>query len=191
LCAITGLSVADLNAHLRSGEVPFEPRGLGEIKDEQGRIWSNFTLDNATHLLAAQQLTSAGLSWSEAVAILKEPRAPVPRRAPHQAASYYVVRAEFMREGGGEPNFRPRFAVCGGPLSDIVAAVEADLEQYNRQSARTAHQKISVSSLVATDLVRARRVAAARAEELGIAPEQALRVDPDAEQPEPSGGQGQ
>jgi broad specificity phosphatase PhoE len=55
------------------------------------------------------------------------------------------------------------------------------VKQYNQGSARTAHQKIALASLVAADLTRARRVAAARAEEIGIAPDQALRVDPDAE----------
>jgi broad specificity phosphatase PhoE len=64
-----------------------------------------------------------------------------------------------------------------------VAAAQTAVKQYNQQSARTAHQKIALTSLVTSDLTRARRVAAARAEELGVSPEQALRIDPEAEDP--------
>jgi broad specificity phosphatase PhoE len=53
--------------------------------------------------------------------------------------------------------------------------------RYIQRYARTAYEKIALTSLVATDLRRARRVASARAEELGLAPQQSLRVDPDAE----------
>ncbi len=182
LCAIAGMRVADFNARLRSGEVPFEPRLSGEIRDPQGRIWSNFSIDQAAYLLAAQQLASAGLSWSEAAAILREPPVPVPRRASLQAGSYCVARVEFMREGGGEPNYRPRFTVYGGPLSDIVTAAQAEIEQYNRQSAHNPFQRISFTSLVAADLARARRVATARAEEMGLVGDQVLRVDPEADE---------
>ena len=183
MCALAGLSVGEFNTLLRSGDLPFDTSLSGEIRDEQGRIWSNFTLDQATHLLAASQLTSAGLSWSEAVVILKEPRVPVPRRKPTGADGYHVARVEFLREGGGEPNFRPRFAVYGGPLLDIVAAAQTEVKQYNQQSARTAYEKIALTSLVTSDLTRARRVAAARVEEMGIASEQVLRIDPEAEDP--------
>jgi hypothetical protein len=181
VCALAGLSVSEFNALLRSGDLPFDTSLSGEVHDAQGRTWSNLTLDHAALLLAAQQLVSAGLSWSEACAILREPRAPVPRLSSAPAGSYCVARAEFMREGGGEPDYRSRFTVYGGPLLDIVADVQTEVKQYNQGSARTAHQKIALTSLVAADLTRARRVAAARAEEIGIAPDQALRVDPEAD----------
>jgi hypothetical protein len=61
-----------------------------------------------------------------------------------------------------------------------VAAAEAEVKRHNRPHARTAYDKIALTSLVATDLTRARRVAAARAEEMGLAPHQSLRADPDA-----------
>jgi hypothetical protein len=181
LCALTGLSVAEFNALLRSGDLPFDTSESGEVRDEQGRTRSNFTLDHVANLLAAGQFTSAGLSWSEACAILREPRAPVARLSSAPAGSYYVARAEFLREGGGEPDYRSRFNVYGEPLLDIVAAAQTAVKQYNQQSARTAHQKIALTSLVTSDLTRARRMAAARAEEIGIFPEPALRVDPGAD----------
>lgn len=92
-----------------------------------------------------------------------------------------MARAEFERDGGGAPEFRPRVTVYAGPLGDIILAVRREVESYNRQSARTSWQRISLSALVACDLARARRVTDARAEEMGLAPEQVLRVDPDAE----------
>ena len=179
LCAVAGLTVADFNALFRSGDLPFETNLADEIKDQQGRIWSNFTLDHATLLLAAGQLTSAGLTWREAAALLREPRSPVARSLGAPAASYCVARAEFMREGGGAPSQRPGFTVYGGSLADIVATAQAEVAQYNRHNARNEHQRIALVSLVATDLTRARRAARARIEELGMAPEQMLRIDPD------------
>lgn len=185
LCAIAGMKVEEFNARLRSGDVPFEARSSGEVRDPQGRPLSNFSVDQAAYLLAVQQLASAGVGWSESVAILREPPVPVPRRASLQAGSYCIARVEFMREGGSEPNFRPRFTVYAGPLGDIVTAAQAEVERYNLVSARNAFQRISFTSLVAADLGRARRVAKARAEEMGLTGDQTLRVDPDADGPPP------
>jgi hypothetical protein len=63
-------------------------------------------------------------------------------------------------------------------LGDIILAARREVESYNRQSARTAWQKISLVALVACDIVRVRRVAEKRADEMGLAPEQVLRIDP-------------
>jgi hypothetical protein len=181
LCALVGMSVAEFNTALSVGDLPFEAHLSGEMRDEQGRVRSNFTLDHATLLLAMRQLVSGGLSWSEAAVILREPRVPIHRTSGTAGGSYCVARAEFMREGGGEPRMAPRFIIYGGPLPDIVAAADAEVKAYNRHHAHTAYEKIALTSLVATDLTRARRVASARAEELGLAPQQTLRIDPDAD----------
>jgi hypothetical protein len=106
---------------------------------------------------------------------------PVPRSAASVQGEHFVLRAEFERDGGGAPEFRPRVTLYAGPLGDIVLAARREVESYNRQSARTAWQRISLSAIVACDLGRARRVAEARVEEMGLTPEQVLRVDPDAE----------
>jgi hypothetical protein len=111
------MSVADFNAALSAGELPFEAHHSGEMRDERGRVRSNFTLDQAALLFATQQLVSAGLSWCEAAALLREPRVPVPRTSGAPVGIYCVARAEFMREGGGEPRLGPRFIVYGGRLS--------------------------------------------------------------------------
>ena len=181
LCALARMSVPVFNAHLRSGDLPFETGGPGEVRDREGRVWANFGLHHAAALLAAEQLVAAGLSWREAAWTLREPRVPVPRSAAAPRGEHFVARAEFERDGGGAPEFRPRVTVYAGPLGDIVLAARREVESYNRQSARTAWQRISLSALVACDLTRARRVAEARAEEMGLAPEQVLRLDPDAE----------
>lgn len=103
LCAVAGLTVADFNALFRSGDLPFETNLPEKIIERQGRVWSNVTLEHATLSLSAGQLTSAGLIWREAAALLKEPRSPVARSLGAPAASYCVARVEFMREGGGPP----------------------------------------------------------------------------------------
>ena len=180
LCTLARMSVADFNAYLAGGELPFETTG-GEIRDAQGRVWSNFGLPHAVALLAAQQLVAAGLNWREAAWTLREPRVPVPRSTTSPQGEHFVARAEFERDGGGAPEFRPRVTVYAGPLGDIILAVRREMESYNRQSARTSWQRISLVAFVACDLARARRVADARAEEMGLAPEQVLRVDPDAD----------
>jgi hypothetical protein len=175
------MSVAEFNVALGAGDLPFEAHSSGEVRDEQGQVRSNFTLDHAALVLATQQLVSAGLNWREAAALLREPRAPVPRASAAPAGGYCVARAEFMHEGGGEPRSAPRFIIYGGPLLDIVVAADAAVRRYNQHTARTAYDKIALTSLVATDLTRARRVTSARAEELGLAPQQSLRIDPDAD----------
>jgi hypothetical protein len=181
LCALVRMSVPAFNSHLQAGDVPFETDGAGEVRDANGRTWSNFGLHHATALLATHQLVGAGLNWREAAWTLREPRVPVPRSAAVPPGEHFVARAEFERDGGGAPEFRPRVTVYAGPLGDIVLAARREVESYNRQSARTAWQRISLVAFMACDLGRARRVAEARAEEMGLSPEQVLRVDPEAE----------
>ncbi|EYD75620.1 hypothetical protein Rumeso_02707 [Rubellimicrobium mesophilum DSM 19309] len=137
------------NACLRAGDLPFGTEA-GEVWDAEGRLWSNFGLQHAAALLAADQLVGAGLSWREAAWTLREPRIPVPRSAnARQDGSHFVARAEFLREGGGEPDFRPRYAIYSGTLHDIVAAAQRDVGAYNQGSARSAYQKIGLTALVA------------------------------------------
>jgi len=124
---------------------------------------------------------SAGLSWTKATWTLREPWGLLPRSAASPPASHFVARAEFERDGSGAPEFRSHVSVYAGPLGDIVLAARREVESYNRQSARTSWQKVSLVALVACDLRRARRVAEARADEMGLAPEQMLRIGPDAE----------
>lgn len=181
LCALVGMNVPEFNAYLAAGDLPFETMGAREVRDAQGRVWANFSLNHAALLLATHQLVSAGLSWTEAAWTLREPWGPVSRSAASPPAEHFVARAEFERDGGGPPEVRPRVSVYAGPLGDIVLAARREVESYNRQSARTAWQKISLVALVACDLGRARRVAELRAEEMGLAPEQVLRMDPNAE----------
>ncbi len=181
LCALVGMVVPEFNAHLTAGELPFETMGASEVRDAQGQVWANFGLNHAALLLATHQLESAGLSWTEAAWTLREPWVPVSRSPTSPQAEHFVARAQFARDGGGAPEFRPQVTVYAGPLGDIVLATRREVDSYNRQSARTAWQKISLVALVACDLARARRVAEKRADEMGLAPEQVMRIDPDAE----------
>ena len=180
LCVLAGMSVPTFNPHLSAGELPFETWGQGEVRDAEGRVWANVSLNHAALLLASHQLMSAGLSWTEAAWTLREPWVPVPRSATSPPGEHFVARAQFARDGGGAPEVRPQVTVYAGPLGDIILAARREVASYNRQSARTAWQRISLVALVACDLGRARRVAEKRADEMGLAPEQVMRIDPDA-----------
>lgn len=189
LCSIAKLNPSTFNVHRKNGDLPFQIETL-EAKDGTGRTWGRFSLYHAALLIAARQLTTQGVSWSEACRILRQKPVEVGAVGPgtsfRERSEICVARVDFVNSlTNAAPDF-PLPGVFRGPLGDIVAAAAASVDGYNKKWAGQA-APVVIASIVVVDLSHAYNLAALIAVDLGI---DASGVEkPEASKPDQLGGE--
>ena len=168
LATIVGMKLPLLDAHRRSGNIPFDP-AIAEAMDGENRKWIRDSIHEAARLIAALDLAAAqGVTWSQACEILRADNIGCGDgfQRPYEVPGIHVARAEFRSKFGDAPFlWAGPFRVYEGKIEAIGAAVAADVHGYN---ARPNVEPIEAISLVSVNLSRAYQIAYARAEALGI-----------------------
>lgn len=167
------LAIADMgrplfDANRRKGTLPFDYARF-ETSAGKGRTWVDYSIHEAARLIAARMMvTQSGVGWSEACAILREPRVgTAPRFNPYEAPGLHIAKLEFAAVGGGDPERAPRTRVFDGPLPMIVAAAESLIAAYGSPR-RSGREELEIAGMVSVNLSRAYRIAYGRAEWFGI-----------------------